>query len=394
MNIDKIHIIIAFFLLIFIIINTILLVLLKNRNKKAKKTIEKAKNNFLKEKSYLNKEIERQKFIIEKFKNNGNYFKNNKKEISEQNNNISDNENGNNKISKIEKKELSDKNKKMWELSIAIHKEKEKIDKLKKEIEHRHEEVTKSITYAQRIQKALLPTDEQQNNLKYKHFIFWKPRDIVSGDYYWMRKIDNFSIIVMADCTGHGVPGALMSVLGISFLNEIFATGQVIKASEILERMRILVKKALHQDKINDKKNMPSDGMDMAVVVINNDTLEINFAGANNPLYLIRNNELEVFKADRNPVGIHPFEKPFSDYNFKLEKNDRIFMFSDGFIDQFGGDRGRKFLSKNFKKLLLLISNQNFSVEQEKEILNNALKDWIGDENKQIDDILIFGMKV
>jgi len=393
MNIDKIHIIITLILLVFIIISIILFFLLKNKDKKAKKTIEKEKNNFLKEKSYLNKEIERQKFIIEKIKSSGSVPKNSKNQLAKQNN-ADIKEKNENKIEKIEKIKLSDKNKKMWELSTAIHKEKEKIEKLKKDIEKRHEEVTKSITYAQRIQKALLPTDEQQNQLKYKHFIFWKPRDIVSGDYYWMREIDDFSIIVMADCTGHGVPGAFMSVLGISFLNEIFATGQVIKASQILEKMRKLVKKALHQTNINNKKNMPSDGMDMAVMVINNNTNEVNFAGANNPLYLVRNNQLEVFKANRNPVGIHPFEKPFTDYFFNLEKNDRIFMFSDGFIDQFGGNRGRKFLSKNFKKLLLLISSQNFPVEQEKEILNNALVDWIGDKNKQIDDILIFGMKV
>ena len=393
MNIDIIHIVFSFVLIIFIALCIILIILLNKKNKKFEKILNKEKKIFIKEKSYFNKEIERQKFIIEKYKNNGSIEKNKNTNNLPQNDNYKD-ETSKNKISKIKKTELSDKNKKMWELSIAIHKEKEKIDKLKKEIEHRHSEVTKSITYAQRIQKALLTTNEQKSQLKYEHFIFWKPRDIVSGDYYWIREIDNYSVVIMADCTGHGVPGAFMSVLGISFLNEIFAKGQIIKASEILEKMRKLVKKALHQTNIENKKNMPSDGMDMAVAIINNNTNEVNFAGANNPLYLVRNNKLKVYKANRNPVGIHPFEKPFTNHFFKIEKQDRIFMFSDGFIDQFGGNKGRKFLSKNFKRLLLLISSQNFPVKQEKEILNNTLNDWIGEDNKQIDDILIFGLKV
>ncbi|MBN1250531.1 MAG: SpoIIE family protein phosphatase [Bacteroidales bacterium] len=397
MNFDLIHIIISVALIIFIIISTLLFFSLKNKKKQTKKIIEKAKIKFLKEEEYLQKEIQRQNFIIEDFrKRNGKYVSKDKENNKQINNelNIENNNQIRSKISDNEQNQFTEKNKKLWELSTAIHKEKNKIDKLRKQVEYRHNEVTKSITYAQRIQKALLPSSEQLDACIYEHFVLWRPRDIVSGDFYWTKQIGNFSIIVVADCTGHGVPGALMSVLGISFLNEIFASGKMIRASEILEKMRKLIKNALHQNESNFKKIRTSDGIDMAVCIINNQTLDVNFAGANNPLFLIRNNGLKVFKANRNPVGIHPFEKPFTDYDYKLQKNDRLFMFSDGFIDQFGGDGGRKFLSKNFKNLLLLISSQNFTMEKEKEILDNALDDWKGPVNQQIDDILIFGIKI
>jgi len=222
--------------------------------------------------------------------------------------------------------------------------------------------------------------------------VLWKPRDIVSGDFYWLKQLGKYTVIAVADCTGHGVPGAFMSVLGISFLNDILSKGRIYKAQEILEKMRELVKRSFHQD--SGKRFKASDGMDMAICVFNNETLELDFAGANNPLYIIRNNKLTTLKATRSPIGNHPFEKPFESHSFSLRKEDQLYMFSDGFIDQFGGKRGRKFLKKNFQRLLLHITKEKLPMEEEKEILSIALKEWQGNKNKQIDDILILGLRI
>ncbi|MCF6240764.1 MAG: SpoIIE family protein phosphatase [Bacteroidales bacterium] len=360
--------------------------------KKYKKQIDKVKKNLEKEIAYLQKEIERQNFLINQLKNKNtptkNTLKASKNIASPQNN-----DNADTKVKPVDNQRFEDKNKKLWELSLALHKEKEKIDRVKKEIEFRHNEVTKSITYAQRIQKALLPGEETFKDCRYEHFIFWSPRDIVSGDFYWLKQIGDYTAIVVADCTGHGVPGAFMSVLGISFLNDIFGRDKIYPAKEVLEKMRLMMKNSFHYNG-NTKKFKSSDGIDMALAIINNKTLELDFSGANNPLYIIRNNELIILKATRNPIGNYPFEKPFESEQINLQKGDRLYMFSDGFIDQFGGKKGRKFLKKNFQRLLLHIAKEDLPMEEEKDILSIALHEWIGKKYKQVDDILVLGMKI
>lgn len=398
MLIDNTHIILFSVVAFFLFLSLFLFIKLKRKNKSTDQRIKKIAKDFAKEKQYLGKEIKRQNYLISEFKQQDSSFPNRPKK-SKINTLQQDPELTNrqvavaeNVISESEKQKFSEKNKKLWELSLAIHKEKEKIDEIKNEIEHKHNEVTKSINYAQRIQKALLPTKEAFQECKFEHFVLWKPRDIVSGDFYWLKQLDKYTVIAVADCTGHGVPGAFMSVLGISFLNDILSKGRIYKANEILEKMRALVKRSFHQE--DGKKVKASDGMDMAMCIINNETLEMDFAGANNPLFLIRNNNLIVLKATRSPIGNHPFEKPFENEELSLQKGDQIYMFSDGFIDQFGGNRGRKFLKKNFQRLLLHINKEKLPMEEEKDILSIALKEWQGNKYKQVDDILILGLRI
>ena len=249
-------------------------------------------------------------------------------------------------------------------------------------------QITDSIVYAERIQRALLPPKEQLDEILNEYFILLKPLHIVSGDFYWIKEINQYIIIAAADCTGHGVPGAFMSMLGISFLNEIVSKEGITQANHILNELRQYVKTSLKQ---TGKEDDAKDGMDMALYAINKDTLKLQFAGAYNPLFIIRDNELIALKPDRQPIAIHVKEKDFTNTVFQLQTNDVLYSFSDGFIDQFGGEKGKKFMIKNFKKLLLDIHKKSF--KEQKEILNNELINWSGNYD-QLDDILVIGIKI
>lgn len=255
-------------------------------------------------------------------------------------------------------------------------------------IEKQQRQITDSILYAQRIQVATLPEKFEIAEVFPYHFILYKPRDIVSGDFYWFKKTDNKVIIAVADCTGHGVPGAFVSMLGISLLNEITAENENLKSNEILEALRHLIKNSLHQSLGNDSQ---SDGMDMALTIIDPEKLTVDFSGANNPLYLIRNNELKVYNPTYNPVGIYIKEFPFVSNEIQLKKNDTIYMFSDGYVDQFGGPRDRKFMTSQFRKLLLEI--QKYPVQTQKNLLEKKFIQWKG-KRKQVDDVLVMGIKI
>jgi serine phosphatase RsbU (regulator of sigma subunit) len=244
-----------------------------------------------------------------------------------------------------------------------------------------------SIHYAQRIQNAILPSPDKIRRILPENFILFLPRDIVSGDFYWMTQQHNHSVFAAVDCTGHGVPGAFMSMLGVSFLNEIVNKTKDLKANVILEQLRTLVKTTLSQSDESESK----DGMDIALCIMNHKTLKLQYAGAFNPLYLIRNNELQEFKADRMPIGIyHGKETTFTNYELKLLKGDCMYIFSDGYIDQIGGDTGKKFLSKTMKNILLSIHHETMS--KQKEILKQTLNKWMG-KYQQVDDILIIGIR-
>ncbi|MDA3894419.1 MAG: tetratricopeptide repeat protein [Salinivirgaceae bacterium] len=257
------------------------------------------------------------------------------------------------------------------------------------EIEKQKEEITDSIRYAKRIQTAILPSDDWANCHLPEHFILFRPRDIVSGDYYWMNKIDNKVILVAADCTGHGVPGAFMSMLGVSFLNEIVNKNNTVQPSLILNQLRDQVKRTLDQ---TGKEGEAKDGMDIAICVINFDTMLLEYAGAYNPLYLFRNGELLETKGDKMPIGIYIREKDsFTNHEIQLEKGDTFYIFSDGYADQFGGPNGGKFKSRPFKELLAKI--QHNSMLEQWEILESTIDDWRGDID-QIDDMIILGVRV
>ncbi len=299
---------------------------------------------------------------------------------------------------------------KVYERTIEIELQKQNIIEINKDLELYQDELIKqrdmaatqrdqiaeqrmeildSIHYAKRIQTAIMPKPELMAEILPEYFLFFRPRDVVSGDYYWAAKQGKRSVVVAADCTGHGVPGAFMSMLGISILNEIVLKQEEDKAAEILNELRSNLKWMLSQTGAAGEQR---DGMDMALCIINYDAMELQYAGAYNSLYLIRNGELFEYKADKMPVGIHiGVEKEFTNHTIELQHNDMLYVFSDGYVDQFGGPDDCKFKSKPFKQLLTSLSI--LPVEQQKEKLIEIHDAWKGD-NHQIDDILVIGIRI
>jgi serine phosphatase RsbU (regulator of sigma subunit)/Tfp pilus assembly protein PilF len=272
--------------------------------------------------------------------------------------------------------------------NILLEEQNIEIKQQRDQIFQQKQEITDSIQYASRIQNAVLPPDSMLDDLQ-DHFILYKPRDIVSGDYYWMTLKDNKTIVAAADCTGHGVPGAFMSMLGISFMNEIVNKSDRTEANEILNELRSDVISSLGQTGVTGETQ---DGMDLALCVIDLEGLKIQFAGAYNPLYLIRDDKLTEYKSDKMPIGIHKEKKEsFNNHDIDIKKGDALYLFSDGYVDQFGGNRQKKFMTKNFKELLVRI-NQKTMAEQ-MDILDKTLKEWMGDI-EQIDDILVMGLRI
>lgn len=274
-------------------------------------------------------------------------------------------------------------------------------------INAQNELITDSISYAQRIQSAILPSQAMLKEVMPEHFVILRPKDIVSGDFYWVKEVQDHVVIVGADCTGHGVPGAFMSMLGITMLNDLINDRCFNTPAEILEQLRQRVKNMLLQDEDSEEQK---DGMDMALAILNKKTRELHYAGANNPLYVVRNKEQPVngglekygsievddyrlieLKADKQPVGVHWEESRFTTHSIYLQEKDSFYLFSDGFVDQFGGPNRKKYKSLNFKKLLL--SLQNSPMIKQGEIIEQAFVDWKGD-HEQIDDISIIGVKV
>lgn len=263
-----------------------------------------------------------------------------------------------------------------------------KISEQKEEIARQQKELEESLEYAGSIQTALLPEESIIKKIFPESFVFFKPRDIVSGDFYWIYKKNGVTVVAAVDCTGHGVPGAFMSILGISFLNEIVSKC-IPKANVILNRLRENIMKTLHQ---TGETFEHKDGMDIALCIIDRESRELQFAGAFNPLYIIRNGELLEIRGDAMPIGIAPVEeKSFTNHIINLQPSDQIYLFSDGYVDQFGGPHERKFRYKPFKDLLLKIHKKN--MEQQQKLLERRLLKWKGDL-EQVDDILVMGLKI
>lgn len=254
-----------------------------------------------------------------------------------------------------------------------------------------HKAITDSVNYASRIQSAVLPADDLLTDLLPEHFILFQPRSVVSGDFYWVRQIEERLIAAVADCTGHGVPGALVSMLGMAFLNELVpqlgAQGRL-QAGPLLDALREKVKTAFKQEgKIMEQK----DGMDIALCIFEPGRKQLYFAGAYNPLYLIRDGLLTEIKADRMPIGVHRREKPFSTQDVELHPGDRLYLFSDGYADQDGGPDRTGFSKARFQELLLDIHQE--PLERQKTLLLQRFTTWKGDL-PQRDDVLVFGLRV
>lgn len=270
----------------------------------------------------------------------------------------------------------------------------EELQNQKNKLEKINKDITSSIRYAQFIQQAVLPTDKFLQQFIPENFIFYLPRDIVSGDFYWIKQVNNFIAVAAADCTGHGVPGAFMSMLGIALFNEIVRLDLHPKANEILNELRKRTKTSLHQENVRGRS---ADGMDVALCIIDIEKKEVQYSGANSPLFIIRNNKkteeprLIDIRPDRMPVGVYLKERSFTNHKIQLQTNDIIYLFSDGYMDQFGGKRGEKFKAKRFKQLLLDISNK--PMKKQKEILFENFENWRGGI-RQLDDVLVIGIKI
>lgn len=254
-------------------------------------------------------------------------------------------------------------------------------------VEEKNKEITSSITYAKRIQNAILPPESAFESYLPQSFIFYLPKDIVAGDFYWLEKTKSSTILIAAaDCTGHGVPGAMVSVVCNNALNRAVREFNLTKPSAILDKVSLLVEETFEKS-VNEVR----DGMDITLCNLNPETLQLEYAGANNPLYLIRNSELIEIKGDRQPIGKYFKKKPFTTHQLQLQKNDTIYLFTDGFADQFGGPKGKKFMYKPFKELLL--NSSSLSIEKQKSIIEKTFFDWKVNL-EQMDDICIIGIKV
>ncbi len=280
----------------------------------------------------------------------------------------------------------------------------EKIRKQHLLVLQQKQAITDSIKYAKRIQSASPP---YLDHILSDYFTIYKPKDIIGGDFFWVREIDGFKVVIVADCTGHGVPGALMSMLGVTLLNEQFRTFGIRQPGVILGHLRNKVKEILVQEgSINDQK----DGMDMAIALIDPEQKELQYASANIPLYLIREkkqvedsemelslssednlHELYKLKGDKQPIGIHWEEKVFTNHVMKLKDRDSLYTFTDGFVDQFGSQNRKKFKTRRLKKLLLSVQSESMK-NQGKEI-ENAFGKWRGG-HEQIDDVCALGLRV
>jgi serine phosphatase RsbU (regulator of sigma subunit) len=256
-------------------------------------------------------------------------------------------------------------------------------------VEEKNKYITASINYASRIQTAILPDDEEIRDLGKDCFILYLPKEIVSGDFYWFNNSHDKLIVAAGDCTGHGVPGALMSMLGISFLEEIVNYRGITESGKILDELKKEVQRALRQ---KGKRNEAKDGMDMSLCVIDRLENRLQFSGANNNLYLVRNNELLEYPADRIPIGISEKTDPdFKTISIDIYSDDIIYMLSDGYVDQFGGPNHKKYKFEALKALLIEI--HKFPLQEQKQKLAREFNEWKG-INEQIDDVVIIGLKI
>jgi CheY-like chemotaxis protein/serine phosphatase RsbU (regulator of sigma subunit) len=266
---------------------------------------------------------------------------------------------------------------------------------VQRDIANQHrKKITDSITYAQRIQKAVLSPINALEKAFPEHFILFKPRDIVSGDFYWISAKEGVVIIAAADCTGHGVPGGFMSMLGIAFLNDIVNKITfnrhilALHANEILNQLRENVITSLHQ---TGKPDEAKDGMDIALCIIDFEHKQMQFAGAHNSAYIIRNGELHIIEANRMPIGIYKTSnESFTNHEVPLQLGDQIYVFSDGYYDQIGGQKNMKMMSTKFREYLREIYRQ--PMVNQKELLEEFYNNWKG-ENEQVDDVLVMGFK-
>lgn len=282
--------------------------------------------------------------------------------------------------------------------NILISSQKDKVEMQKHEIEEKNKDIADSISYAKRIQQSFLGSQEEFENAFEDYFILYQPKDVISGDCYWIANVkttpkDGVSrkITVMAaiDCTGHGVPGALMSIVGMTLLNQTMKNKDINSCADALDYLN----RELPKNVKSKEGESVRDGMDISMCTFFHDKLEMNFAAANNPAYLIREGELRVLKADKQPVtaAVDVEKKPFASQNISLQKGDCIYLFTDGFADQFGGEKSKKFTYKKLQETLL--NSYSIPMTDQKSNLEKVFSDWKG-KQEQIDDVLVIGIRI
>lgn len=273
---------------------------------------------------------------------------------------------------------------------LLLNKKTNKILKAQNEIiEEKNKNITDSINYAKRLQNAILPSEETVNSILPEHFILYQPKDIVSGDFYWVSGNNDEFLVSAIDCTGHGVPGALLSIVGHNAINQTINELKITQPDKVLVSMNTLIKKILHQDAKSDIR----DGMDMALCKFNKSTSTLEYAGANNPIYIVSDGKLSVIKASKLTVGSLQEEVNAAPQNHSipLKRGDSFFIFSDGYADQFGGIDNKKFKTSRMQELLLSINNQ--PLKAQKKLFQEAFMNWKG-SNEQVDDVLVIGIRV
>ena len=278
---------------------------------------------------------------------------------------------------------------KVKERTEEVVRQKDEIDNQKSKLEELYTDVTDSIRYAKRLQDSILPPDRYIKKLFPSSFVLFKPKDIVSGDFYWVHNIKDEMIFASVDCTGHGVPGAFMSLVGANGLKSAVTEHSLAQTGPILDDLNKYASESLNK---TGDENAIRDGMDISICSLNRKKNKIQFSGAYNPLYLIRDNELQIFKTDKFAIGsFEPGTKNYQTFTLDVKKGDIIYLFSDGYADQFGGLKGKKFMYRQFKETLLAISHE--TMENQKVLLDQKIEAWRGSLD-QIDDILVMGVKV
>lgn len=277
-------------------------------------------------------------------------------------------------------------------IRLALEQSRQEIERQKDTLEEKNREITDSINYARSIQQALLPSEAVFNEVFPEGFVLFQPKDIVSGDFYWVHREGDRVFYVTGDCTGHGVPGGFMTMLGLSFLEDIIVVQHIQDPGTVLDLLRDRIMATLNQSGIPGESK---DGMDVTVCFFDTVKNELIYASANNDVYIVRQmetgSELLEFKADRQPCGYSPVSKPFTTHTIALQSGDCVYTFTDGFADQFGGPKGKKF---RYSQLTgLITANAQLPFAQQREILGSTLTEWRG-SLEQVDDVLVIGVRV
>jgi serine phosphatase RsbU (regulator of sigma subunit) len=277
---------------------------------------------------------------------------------------------------------------KVQERTEEVVRQKEEVERQSRKVVELYKNVTDSIRYAKRLQDSILPPEKRIRELLPESFVYYRPKDIVSGDFYWVDRVNGRVAFAAVDCTGHGVPGAFMSLIGHNGLNQAIRERGAGRPSEVLKVLNKLAFEALHKDR---EQFLVRDGMDMALCNYDPSRRVLEYAGANSPLYIVRGTEVLHFQPDKRPIGSFELDgQDFTDHRILLEQGDMVYLFSDGYADQFGGPKGKKFLYKRFRDLLLEISR--YPAERQSSMLEEAFRGWRG-VHEQVDDILVIGMR-